>query len=194
MTSNTTSRCYIECYCCFKSIHKRLVWNSLWLVWIFSSLFLLVFQFLLDFMFSCVLMSSWRNRQRILIQKKIERVFFVGILILSLNSSCEIQISRLYNTLTHLTFQCYFHLTFDRFYKIQLSHINSEGYREIGHIRLISCQWPIHINLTFSRVNGFRNHRNFIIYEIVKCLNKWNVHITNILNSWNVEKDFDQKF
>jgi len=58
----------------------------------------------------------------------------------SLNLLCTIQIGRLYNTLTHLTFHWYFHLKFGRFYNMQLSHINCQGYCEVGHIKLVSRQ------------------------------------------------------
>jgi len=56
------------------------------------------------------------------------------------NPPYAIQIVRLYNKFTHLTFQWYFHLIFGSFYKMQSSHIDCQGYHEVGHIRLVSCQ------------------------------------------------------
>jgi len=101
------------------------------------------------------------------------------------NFPCAIQSGRLYNKFTHLTLQWYTHLIFGRFYKMQLSHINCQGYREVKHIKtcklsilitMNSIQW----NLSFLDLICLKFLWNFKIFDIIKCLNKWNVHISNI--------------
>jgi len=108
------------------------------LIWSFCSLFLLVSpDSYISLCFNVIMGKSSKN---FYIQGN-----WVGFLCrdfykLSPNSMRAIQISKLYNKFIHLTFQWYFHLIFGRFYMMQLSRINCEGYREVEHIRIVSCR------------------------------------------------------
>jgi len=115
------------------------------------------------------------------------------------NSPCAIQIGKLYNKFTHLTFQWYFHLIFgrilhDAIVPYRLSRVLWGWTHKNCNLSNLITMNSIHWNLSFLELISFKNWRKFKIYDIVKCLNKWYVHITNILNSWNLELDLDQKF